>query len=124
LSINKKEEVLQFLYSIKLVLQNSNSDEPKWTISTIRDKNLQCIAKLELAYEDIKEILMSLTPLDYCEGPIKDSKIEGLLWVFGKNLKGNEIYIKLKLHGDDKNQMLRVLSFHLAERKLKYYFKS
>jgi hypothetical protein len=124
LSINKREEVLQFLYSIKLILQNSNPDEQKWTISTVRDKNLECMAKLELKHDDIKDILMSLTPLDYCEGPITDSKIEGLLWIFGKKLKGNEIYIKLKLYGDNKVQMLRVLSFHLAEWKLKYYFKN
>jgi hypothetical protein len=124
LSTTGRDDVLSFLVAMKAILQSGGPGNENWTISTIRDKNIETITKLELDYEDIKDELMALTPLNYCEGPLKDTKITGDLWVFGKTIKSREVYIKLKIWGDSSCQQLRVLSFHIAEQKIKYCFKN
>jgi hypothetical protein len=122
LSTASRDHVLSFLLAMKAILQSGGPGNENWTISTIRDKNMETITTLELDYEDIKDELMALTPLNYCEGPLKDTKITGDLWVFGKIIKNREVYIKLKISGDSSYQQLKVLSFHTAEQKISYYF--
>lgn len=86
---------------------------------------MDTLAELDMdVEEDVGEVIMSLTPEDYCAGPLKDSKIAGMLWVFGKLVKNREVYIKLKLSGDSKiGYCVKVLSFHTAEKPIKYCFK-
>lgn len=116
-------QVRSFLRSVKFALQRSSPTGSTLTFSTIREKNMNTLATLEMDVEDVREIMLLLTPDDYYSGPLKDSSIEGDLWVFGKIVKGKEVYIKMKLSVDKRSQSVRVLSFHFPERPLNYHFK-
>ena len=118
----REQSVRSFLFGLKLAIQKSYEDSSAFVLTT-RDKNMKTIARLELTVSDIKEEIMSLSLLDYCDGPCQDPTIKGDVWIFGKEVREEELYIKLKLSGDSKLRQLRVLSFHEPEQKLHYYFK-
>lgn len=115
--------VRSFLQSVKLAMQKSNRGERGWIFSTVRKKNMDTLTELEINLEDVKREILSLSTMDYCSGPLKDPKIRGDVWIFGKVIRGKEIYIKLKLWSDQRDQEVRVLSFHPPEAPLSYYFK-
>ena len=85
-------------------------------------KNANTLSLLDLTYKYIGEILKRLELEDYSEGPHRD-KLYGNsdMWVFGKTIKGHEIYIKIQL-GEPRSKTI-CISFHLAEYKMKYPFK-
>jgi hypothetical protein len=85
-----------------------------------RDKNRDGLIKLDLTKAQRKEIILSLTPEDYCDGPVPDHRGSGDVWIFGKTEAGQEIYIKLKLTQTDAPICV---SFHPAERPLAYPLK-
>ena len=107
-----------FLLSVKFALQRGN-----WTFSTVRKKNIETLTTLGIGFYDVKNEILALSVMDYCSGPMKDPEMGGDVWVFGRNIEGKEIYIKLKLIGDHRDQGVAVLSFHLAKRALAYYLK-
>ena len=118
----KYDEVKNFLISMKTALQKSTNLDPRLSFSTVRIKNMEALAELDIRVSDVEGVLMSLVPSDYCEGPLADSKIFGDLWVFGKMVNNKEVYIKLKLSGDAKRYLVRVISFHLPDKPMKYQF--
>lgn len=90
--------------------------------SSDRQKNTQTLAELEISVNDAIAVLEDLTIHDYSEGPILDKMLNGSdLWVFGKEVKGHEIYIKVTL-GRVSNPVI-CISFHFAEYQMKYPFK-
>lgn len=119
---DKESAIRSFLLEAKLVIQQSCQDSWRWSFSTLREKNVNTLTELEMTLEDVKKEILSLSLLDYSSGPLEDPEIEGDLWIFGKIIRGKEVYIKLKLSGDQHGRMVRVLSFHIAERPLTYYF--
>lgn len=67
-------------------------------------------------------IVKSLQVQDYVEGPVIDVlNKESEMWVFGKDVKGREVYIKITL-GYQNGQTI-CISFHVAEHPLVYPFK-
>jgi nucleoside-specific outer membrane channel protein Tsx len=87
-----------------------------------RQKNTKTLLLLELAPAQRKEILEKLTYKDYSTGPLKENLNSGAdMWVFGKEIKGREIYIKITL-GIPGASVICV-SFHVAEHPLKFPFK-
>ena len=67
-------------------------------------------------------IVKNLQVEDYVEGPIIDVlNKEGEMWVFGKDVKGREVFIKITL-GYENGQTI-CISFHIAEYPMKYPFK-
>lgn len=55
---------------------------------------------LEISSVKRKQIIEVLETIDYSEGPIIDSLNDGTpLWIFGKMVKGNMIYIKITMGG-------------------------
>ena len=122
LSETKESAIRSFLLEVKLIIQKSSQDSWRWTFSRHRDKNIGTLTDLEMSLEDVKNEILSLSVLDYCSGPDKDPEILGDVWTFGKTIRGKEVYIKLKLWGDHRDRMVRVLSFHIAEKPLRYYF--
>jgi len=60
-----------------------------------RNKNLQTLADLEITRVMRKKIVEQLEKQDYSEGPM-DDKLFGIasMWVFGKIVKQQEVYIK------------------------------
>ena len=88
-----------------------------------RGKNLQTLATLEINTIVRKQIIMNIEPEDYVEGPIVDTLNKvGEMWVFGKNVKGQEVYIKITL--GLQNSSTICISFHIAEHKMNYPFKN
>lgn len=88
-----------------------------------RAKNAQALALLEIAPIKRIQIIRELTVEDYSEGPIEEIVFMGSpLWVFGKHIKSQEIYIKISM-GMPNRQTLCV-SFHIAEFPMNYPFKN
>lgn len=115
--MGKIEEVESFLQNFKLKLG-------LWgiLIRNDRQKNAQTLADLELRQTDLINILSRLTSFDYSEGGLTDSFFGGAeMWVFGKQVKGQEIYIKITLGAF--NSQVICISFHFAEFPMNYPFR-
>lgn len=110
-------EVETFLKDFKLKMRVFNilfRDE--------RKKNTQALLSLEITPLARKEIIEKLTATEYSEGPLNDS-LYGIasMWVFGKKIKGKEIYIKLSKGLPDSSVLC--ISFHDAEHAMNYPLK-
>lgn len=87
-----------------------------------RGKNKEAITQLEIQPSYREVVIKSLKPIDYIQGPIIDELNNmGEMWVFGKDVKNREVYIKINL-GYSNSQTI-CISFHIAEQKLNYPFK-
>ena len=87
-----------------------------------RGKNAKTLAELDITPNYRLEVIKSLTVEDYSEGPVIDTLNKfGDLWVFGKDVKGREVYIKIML-GRTNCQTI-CISFHISEKPLQYAFK-
>jgi len=112
-----KDEIAAFLHRL----------QAKITIYDIvyideRPKNAQTLATLEIAPFERDEAVKNLEINDYCEGPLEETQYGGeTMWVFGKQIKSEEVYIKITL-GIPNNAVI-CISFHIAERPMKYPFK-
>ncbi len=114
--VNKKKEVEAFLKSFKQLSK-------MWGVLFLgRGKNLQTLASLEITPVFREKILYDLKATDYCEGP-KDEDFYGgkEMWVFGTEVKNQEVYIKITL-GQPSTQTI-CISFHIAEHPMKYPLK-
>lgn len=112
-----KEEVSVFLeqFSVKTqILGISFRDD--------RGKNRKTLLKLDITPAQREVIVKNLLVQDYVEGPVIDElNKNGEMWVFGKDVKGREVYIKITL-GYENGQTI-CISFHIAEHPLEYPFK-
>jgi hypothetical protein len=87
-----------------------------------RPKNRQALLQLDITPMQREMIVKSLVPQDYVEGPVIDELNNGgVMWVFGKDVKEREVYIKITL-GYENGQTI-CISFHIAEHPLNYPFK-
>lgn len=87
-----------------------------------RDKNRETLQKLEIVPSYRKVVIENLRVEDYVQGPVVDELNRlGEMWVFGKDVKGREIYIKVMLI--DSTCQTICISFHFAEHPLFYPFK-
>lgn len=87
-----------------------------------RKKNRETLLLLDISPLQRELIVKNLEVQDYVEGPVIDVlNKEGEMWVFGKDVKGREVYIKITL-GYENGQTI-CISFHIAEHPLSYPFK-
>lgn len=87
-----------------------------------RGKNAQTLADLEITPSRRVDIIKEIKAEDYSQGPIIDTLNQlGDMWVFGKDIKGKEVYIKISL-GQENSQTI-CISFHISKHKMKYPFK-
>lgn len=87
-----------------------------------REKNFQALLDLDITPKYRKDIILNLKSDDYIKGPVIDTLNKvGELWAFGKDVKNQNVYIKLSLGLPD-NEVI-CISFHIAEHPLKYKFK-
>ena len=116
-------EVRDFLIEVKQTIAQTSIDYQSWHFIG-RMENINCMSKLGLTFEDVRNVILSLSVEDYCEGPLQDvEKIPGDLWVFGKSIANTEIYIKLKLASFGRLRVVRIISFHTAKQPLSYPYK-
>ncbi len=87
-----------------------------------RGKNRDALLQLDITPLQREVIVKNLLVHDYVEGPVIDElNKNGEMWVFGKDVKEREVYIKITL-GYENGQTI-CISFHIAEHPLKYPFK-
>lgn len=87
-----------------------------------REKNRNALFDLEISRLERLEIVKSIETQDYSEGPIPDELNLGTeMWVFGKDVNGVEVYIKITMGGF--NSRTICISFHRAEHPMAYPFK-
>jgi hypothetical protein len=87
-----------------------------------RGKNTQTLIDLEITPAQRLDYIKKLEVVDYSEGPKEDTLHHGPnMWVFGKLIKGIEIYIKITM-GVAGSKVV-CISFHEAEHKMNYPFK-
>ena len=86
-----------------------------------RGKNVQTLVDLEITPKYRDTVIINLEVKDYSEGPDNDTLNQcGEMWVFGKDVKGQEVYIKITL---GKGSSALCISFHIAEHPMNYPFK-
>ena len=110
-----KEDVAYFLENFKMKLSTYQ------IIFSGRKKNRDTILDLEIVPNYRVTIIKSLSEIDYSEGPIVDYDGGPNLWVFGTQVKGREVYVKITM--GQFNESTICISFHLAEYPMKYPFK-
>ena len=87
-----------------------------------RGKNRDALLQLDITPLQREVIVKNLLVHDYVEGPVIDElNKSGEMWVFGKDVKEREVYIKITL-GYENGQTI-CISFHVAEHPLNYPFK-
>ena len=85
-----------------------------------RTKNRDSLMQLGITAIIREKIVLSVKAIDYSDGPLPNTLNEdGDLWVFGKDYRGVELYIKISLGTDG----AVCVSFHEAEHKMIYPFK-
>lgn len=112
-----KEEVEKFLeeFSLKVRVFGIRFRDD-------RQKNQNSLLELEITPKERENIIMQLNCFDYSEGPITDAlNNQGEMWVFGKDVKGNEVYIKITMGRPNSHTIC--ISFHKAEHPMNYPFK-
>jgi len=87
-----------------------------------REKNSQSLLDLNISRLERMAVVKSIEVVDYSEGPIRDVLNDyGEMWVFGKDVKGQEVYIKITMGRPNLNAIC--ISFHVAEHPMQYPFK-
>ncbi|MCI4669864.1 MAG: toxin [Bacteroidia bacterium] len=87
-----------------------------------RKKNLKALLQLEISAKQRNKVLNGLRVEDFYKGPKEDGVLTGTkFWEFGKKVRKKEVYIKISLGLEGK--AVRCLSFHEAERPIKYPYK-
>lgn len=76
--------------------------------------------ELEINKLGVEHEIYNLTTNHYSSGPDTDYGGQGEVWVFGKEIRGREVYIKLKVSAADIGKIAKCLSFHIADRPIKY----
>ena len=112
-----KEDVEQFLKRLKEKIKIFDI-----IFRDDRGKNMQTLAALEITPTYRKQVILNIDTEDYSEGPIVDTLNKmGEMWVFGKDVKGHEVYIKITLGFPNASTIC--ISFHIAEHPINYPFK-
>ncbi len=85
-----------------------------------RDKNRETLLKLEISVAKIREIIINLEVENYFQGPKENDQYgNNPMWIFGADVKKEEIYIKLTISAFS----VICISFHIAEHSINYPFK-
>lgn len=120
---SKTKDIIEFLNELKSILQSKefNIDTDLTIIKTkkkdgkVKYSTPYTLVDLEYDARDVAERLKELTLQEYSETLVdKDDFNPPLLFVFGKDINEKQVYIKLKIKGDQAKHVLCV-SFHYAE---------
>ena len=110
--------VAQFLLEFKAIAVSRGIDVIP------RRLNLDTLAWLGLTRRNQIDELIGLSVTDYCKGPEADKDKPGDVWVFGKQIEQQDIYIKIKIAQTEQGKIAKCLSFHIAVRPLTYPFRN
>jgi len=110
--------------SVKLFLQELKQVIKIWPIFFVNrpQNSVQDLADLNITANSRRDIIAQLDIEDYCLGPEPETQYNGReLWVFGKIIKNQEIYIKLTIIKDTGKAIC--ISFHKAVHPMAFIFK-
>lgn len=82
------------------------------------------LSHLGITKKNLEELLLALSVENYSSGPEEDRDRAGSVWVFGKEIRGYEIYIKLKIVEVSGVKLAKCISFHIASFPMKYPYKT
>ena len=125
---SKKIEVVAFLDELQKLLERENFDINTDITLIIKKKQGEdqrystpyTLLDLDYDIEDVVNRLKELTVEEYSETKIDTDDVNPpLLFVFGKDINGKIIYIKLKIKGNQQKYVLCV-SFHYAKDKITF----
>lgn len=105
--------------TVKYFLQELKQLIKVWgIIFSNRPKNsIQHLADLSITAKMREEIILNLSFEDYSEGPVQETQQGGAeMWVFGKAIKGQQLYIKLTI--SKTTELPICISFHKAEHPM------
>jgi hypothetical protein len=112
--LNKLKEVINsedFNICDDLIIIKSSKEEKEYSTP-------YTIANLEYDTNDIADRLRELTLQEYSETLMDlDDDNPPLLFVFGKDINGRKVYIKLKIKSNTKKKVL-CLSFHYSKHDM------
>jgi len=80
-----------------------------------RKENKKSLLQLGFTRKNCKNEILNLSVSDYCAGPKPDKDRPDVIWEFGKNISGYDIYIKLKIAETGSVRIAKCISFHIAE---------
>lgn len=126
---SKKDEVEKFLSNLRKIINSKEFDIDTDLIIIKTSKEVPeystayALLKLEYNSEDVLQRIRELTVSEYSETLIdKDNVNSLLLFVFGKEISGRLVYMKLKIKEDDRKSIL-CLSFHYAKHAMDFPYK-
>lgn len=118
-----KEEVIKFLLELKKIMSHRNFDVNKDLDVILKKKNensldpyttQNTLLKLDFDKNDIADTLKKLSVEEYIEtGKDRKDISSPEFYIFGKEVQGNLIYIKIKIR-DKINHKVFCVSFHFA----------
>ena len=118
-----KEEVIKFLLELKKVMSNRDFDVNKDLDVILKKKNensldpyttQNTLLKLDFDKNDIADTLKKLSVEEYIEtGKDRKDISSPEFYIYGKEVQGNLIYIKIKIR-DKINHKVFCVSFHFA----------
>ena len=118
----RKQAIRDFLEEVKQTITEAAIGYQSWRLVK-RKENVECMTELGFTYNDVRDAILGLSVVDYCEGPLQDRDMPGDLWVFGKVMEDREVYIKLKLARFGPLKIVRIVSFHPAKESLCYPYR-
>ena len=126
---SEKKDVKLFLEELKDIIKAKefSVDNDITIVKSNKDKieysTRYLMLDLDYDTSDIVERLKELTVAEYSETLIdKDDDKPPLLFVFGKDISGRLVYIKLKIKGQQSKKVL-CLSFHYAKYDMVFPYR-
>lgn len=128
---SQKKEVSAFLDELKLLLESANFNIDADFVLICKHKQGKdqtystpyTLLDLDYNAEDIVNRLKELAIAEYSETKIdKDDVNPPLLFVFGKEINNNLVYIKLKIKENQQRYVLCV-SFHYAKENMLFPYR-
>lgn len=125
-----KTDVAKFLDKIKEILSDKNFNIDNDFI-LIKNKNKEegystphTLLDLDYDVSDVVEQLIQLEVSDFSEVKLdEDDPNPPLLYVFGKEINGKEVYIKIKYRDFDDASLVICVSFHYSKWSMEYPYK-
>jgi hypothetical protein len=117
------EEIDAFLENVRRVInKNKNNFFPRYS-----KKNKSTLLTLGYDWNTVVQEIVTLSAENYSEGPIEEIGTINFVWIFGKIIKNQEVYIKIKLIGmnnlGEEIDTVYCMSFHFSEECLIYPYK-
>lgn len=114
-----REQIHSFLIEFKKTVTQGSG-----VMLVPRHDTKATLSHLGITKRNLEEILLTLSVENYSSGPEADRDKGGDIWVFGKQIRGYEIYIKLKVAEVSGIKIAKCISFHIAKYPMEYPCKT